>query len=240
VENLLPRNMLKSRQGAIAVGIAALVLATILLLAYLNHYRNSVKSSGAPITVLVAKKFIPKGTTALSLAKNGLFEVRALPKEQLQNLAVTDPAVLHGQVALDDVYPGQQLTTEEFGASPTASALSGVIAGTWRAMSISLDAAHGIIPQAQTGDHVDVYVQVGSSLGLLLPNVLLLSAPNQAAEGTTAPASANYILRVPTDDAPRLAYAAGNGTIWFVLRPQKGARPTRSIFVSGSNIFEAR
>jgi Flp pilus assembly protein CpaB len=240
VEKVLPRGMLGTPRRAIVAGVVALALATILLIVYLNHYRNSVKSSNSTVAVLVATKFIPKGTTALSLAKTGQFEQTAIPKDQLQVGAVTDAAVLHGQVALDDVYPGQQLTITAFGTSATASALSGVLTGTWRAMSFPLDASHGISPQVQTDDHVDVYAQINAVVGLLMQNVLVLAAPNQTAAGTAAPTSENYILRIPSNAAPRFAYASENGNLWFALRGQKDVPKVGQAFVTGSNAFGAR
>src|SRR5690348_2766394 len=106
--------------GAVAVG-----LAIVLLLVYLNHYRSSVKSENSTIPVLSAKVFIPAGTTAEAMAKKNLFEVAAIPKNQLKEGAVTDAAAIHGQVALSDIYPGQQLVATDFGTTATSSALSG-------------------------------------------------------------------------------------------------------------------
>jgi Flp pilus assembly protein CpaB len=242
VENLVPRGLLGTPRRTMIAGVVALVLATILLLVYLSNYRSSVKSSSAPVTVLVAKRFIPKGMTANALAENGLFEVTSVSKDQLKDGAVTDPAVLRGEIAVNDVYPGQQLTTTDFGVTATASGLSSSpdLTGTWRAISISLDSTHGIMPQAQTGDRVDVYAQVGGVMGLLLENVLVLAAPNQAAANTAAPTSGNYIFRVPTGAAPRFAFAAQNESIWLVLRPQSKAGATRPAFVTDANIFGAK
>jgi Flp pilus assembly protein CpaB len=246
MENLLPKGMLGTPRRTLVAGIAALVVATILLLAYLSHYRSSVKSENANAAVLRAKVFIPAGTTALALARQGLFEVASLPKAQLKEDAVTDAATLHGEVALSDIYPGQQLTTADFGATATSSALSGSndllgtsrSTGTWRAMAIKLDDSHGLEPQTQTGDHVDVYVGLGDTVGLLMPDVLVLAAPNQVAAGTSAPTSANYILRVPTKEAARFAFASDNGKIWFVLRPQKGAKSSGATRITSSNLFQ--
>ena len=44
MENLAPGRLLKTRQGTIAIGVAAAVLAAILLLVYLSHYRSSKRS----------------------------------------------------------------------------------------------------------------------------------------------------------------------------------------------------
>jgi Flp pilus assembly protein CpaB len=245
VENLLPKGMLGTPRRTVVAGVAALVLATVLLLVYLNHYRSSVKSASANITVLRAKVFIPKGTTALDLARRGLVEVTAVPKEQLKDGAITDAAVLHNQVALDDVYPGQQLTIADFGVTAISTALSGSAdllgtgkaTGTWRALAVNLDATSGITPQTQTGDHVDVYVEIGSTVALMMQNVLVLQAPNQVAAGTAAPTSGNYILRIPAKKAPNWVYAAQNGSIRFTLRPQKSAKPAGSGSVTSGNVL---
>jgi len=247
VENLLPKGMLGTPRRTVVAGVATLLLAAALLLVYLNHYRNSVKSANSNTPVLRASAFIPAGTTALSLAKQGLFEVTAIPKEQLKEGAVTDAAVLHGQVTLSDVYPGQQLTIADFGVTATSSALSGsadllgtkAATGTWRAMAINLDSTQGISPQAQTNDRVDAYVEMGGVVGLLMQNMLILAAPSQVAAGTTAPVSENYILRVPIKQVPRFAYAADNGKLWFALRPQEQAKPAVSTFITSSNFFKA-
>jgi len=243
---MLPKGMLGTPRRTVVVGVAALVLATILLLAYLSHYRSSVSGATSGVAVLRAKAFIPRGTTALTLARKNLFDITVLPKEQVKDGAVTDAAVLHGQVALDDIYPGQQLTAADFGVTATSTALSGSndllgaskSVGTMRAMSISLDEAHGVAPQVQTGDRVDVYVQVNGSAGLLFADALVLAAPNQAAAGTSAPTSANYIVRVPTKLASRVAFAAEQGNIWFALRPQRDAKPSANNIVSADNFFQ--
>jgi len=245
VENLLPKGMLGTSRRTLIAGVAALVLATILLIVYLNHYRNSVKSENSNLPVLRSTAFIPAGTSTLDLAKKGLWEVTSIPKDQLKEGAVTDAAVLHGEVALNDIFPGQQLTVTDFGVTATSAALSGSpdligegrTEGTWRAMSMSVDEAHGLTPQTQTGDRVDVYVALNGNVGLLMQNVLVLAAPNQSASGTSAPVSGTYILRVPTKLATRFAFANDNGQMWFALRPQEKAKPAGTGFANSGNFF---
>jgi Flp pilus assembly protein CpaB len=247
VENLLPKGLLGTPGRTVIAGAAALILATILLLVYLSHYRNSVKSTNQAATVLVAKSFTPKGTTADEIARKNLFEVTSIPKEQLKDGAVTDAAVLHGQVALDDIYPGQQLTITDFGISATASRLSaapelvgeGAKTGTWRALSLNFDTSHGIIPQAQTDDRVDVYAFINDTMYLFMPNVLVLAAPNQIATNTAAPTSENYILRVPSSQVTKFTYLAETGTLWFALRPQKSAKEPQQKIITAGNILTA-
>jgi Flp pilus assembly protein CpaB len=237
VENLAPSRLLKTRQGTIAIGVAAAVLAAILLLVYLSHYRSSVNGSTEPQTVLVAKRLIPKGTTGAAFAEKNLFDVTTIPKDQLKVGAISDPAVLRGSIAAADIYPRQQLTTADFIAA-SVGALASQLKGNWRAVALpALDAAHGLTPEVQAGDHLDVYGQLNGKIGLLLSNVLVLASPSQAAAGSTAPVSANYILRVPSAKAPKFAYMGQNGTFWLVLRPAIGANGTGSTFVTADNTF---
>ena len=58
----IAQNLFTTRRGSLLVGAAAAVLAGIILLAYLHQYRNSVNSASAPVSVLVAKNLIQKGT----------------------------------------------------------------------------------------------------------------------------------------------------------------------------------
>ena len=240
MENLAPSRLLKTRQGTIVVGVAAAVLAAILLLVYLSHYRNSVKGSTEPVTVLVAKRLIPKGTTGASIATKNLFVVTTIPKGQLKIGTISDPAVLQGTVAAADIFPRQQLTSADFTVASTG-ALAAQIKGTWRAIALpALDAAHGLTPDIQAGDHIDVYGQLGGNLGLLMANVLVLASPTQPAVGSTAPVSGNYILRVPAAKAPKFAYMGQNGTFWLVLRPATGAHGTQAVSLPKESIFETR
>jgi Flp pilus assembly protein CpaB len=237
VENLAPNRLLKTRQGTIVVGVAAAVLAAILLLVYLSHYRNSVKGSTEPVTVLVAKRLIPKGTSGSSIAQQNLFVVTTIPKGQVKLGAISDPAVLQGTVTAADIYPSQQLTSGDF-TTRSVGALAVQLTGGWRAIGLpSLDAAHGLSPDIQAGDHVDVYAQLQSRLGLLLSNVLVLVSPTQATAGSSAPVSGTYIVRVPTAKAAKFAYAGENGKIWLVLRPANKAAQTPPVLEPNNNLF---
>ena len=62
MENILSSKLFTTRRGTIIMGIVAAVLAAIVLLVYLNHYRNSVNGGSQPLSVLVAKSLIQKGT----------------------------------------------------------------------------------------------------------------------------------------------------------------------------------
>jgi Flp pilus assembly protein CpaB len=216
-------------------GIAA-VLAAILLVAYLHSYRSSVKGGTQPMTVLVAKSLIPRGTSGTLIAQQHLYQVTTVPKDQLKDLAISDPAAVNGHVTVADIYPQQQLASSDFTAAPINS-IPAQITGPRRAIAISVDPTHGVGGQVQAGDHVDVYVGIGAQGGnlvkLLASNVLVLSSPSSSGDG------GNVILRVSAGQAGKFAYAADNGRIWLVLRPQAGATPTPPTFVNVGKLITA-
>ena len=231
-------NLLSSRRGMILVGAGAAILAAVLLVVYLNRYRASLKGSGEPATVLVAKSLIQKGAQGNIIGSTHQFQVASIPKDQLKNGALTDPDALRGLVAAENIYPGQQLTLADF--TPTApGSLQSNLTKRYRAISVPLDASHGMIGQINPGDHVDVYVGlnaqgVGGAVPVikkLIDSALVLGTPGAGAS------SGNVVLRAKGPQAAELAFVADNGKIWLVLRPASGARPVNPGFVTAGRIL---
>jgi Flp pilus assembly protein CpaB len=222
-----------SRGGAVALGIAAAVLAGVLLLVYLNKYRDSVRGETADTPVLVAKRLIPKGTSGAEVAKRDQYQAAELPRDEIKAGAIADPAYLNGRVAVNDVLPSQQLTTADF-TEESSGSVTTRLTGPQRAISVSIDNVHGSLSQLTAGDRVDVYVATGggangqSLVKLFRPNVYILAVPgtNEGRELTNTAGGGNLILQVLARDAADFAYAADNMKFWFVLRPASGGSPT--------------
>src|SRR5215831_10844480 len=151
----LVHKLTSTRAGTLALAALAALIAGVAIAVYLNKYRHSINAEGAPVTVLVAKKVIAKGTPGSAIAASGLFQTTTIRESQLRNGALSDPASLRGRVAAQDIYPGQQLTTADFAAGGTTAA--GTLTKAERLISIPLDSAHGLIGTVQAGDHVDVF-----------------------------------------------------------------------------------
>jgi pilus assembly protein CpaB len=236
----IAQNLFTTRRGSLFVGAAAAVLALIVLLAYLHSYRNSVNSSAAPATVLVAKNLIRKGTPGNIIGTNNQFQVASVPKAQLRTGALTDPSALAGRVAVSDIYPGQQLSTAEFAYAPPGT-LQTSITGADRAITLSIDAAHGMIGQITAGDHVDIFIGFNVQgaggtqpvIKLLMADVLVLKAPYTGGSGL-------FTLRAPEQRAAQLAFAADNGRLWLVLRPASGARTVNPGLVNVHTLLNAK
>jgi Flp pilus assembly protein CpaB len=237
--------MFRSRSGALLAGIAAALLAAILLIVYLRSYRSSVNSGKEPVTVLVAKRVIPSGTPAITVAKLNLYQITTVPKDHLADLAISDPGALSGQVTAHDILPGAQLTTADFTTIDTTQ-LRNQIIGRQRAISVPVDTTHGLIGQLVAGDKVDVYVAVGSApatlrepavvaggplVKLLASNILVLVAPGGAG-GAGSSGDSSAVLRVTSQLAAKFAFAAQNAVLYLVLRPANGAAKTAPSFAT--------
>jgi pilus assembly protein CpaB len=225
----LTRRIFATRSGTLAIGVIAAALAALLLLVYLNRYRNNLNAQNAAVSVLVAKSLIQKGTPGDLIGTKSLFQATSVPKAQLKTGALTDPSTLRGLVALTDIFPGQQLTIQSFGAV-RAGAVASQLSAFERAVAIPVDATHGLIGEVQAGDHVDVLVGLSGGTAGSIIKTLLQDVPVLLTTGNS------LTLRVSDAQASRLAWASDNGKIWATLRPPAGARQSTPRIVSLSTI----
>jgi len=237
----LVNKLISTRGGVFLLSALAAVIAGVLILVYVAQYRNSVKAEATPVTVLVAKRAIPKGTSGVVIASTSLYSATTVAQSRLVDGAYSDPASLQGQVAVRDIYAGSQLTAGDF--APASSNLATSLTPHERIVSIPLDSAHGLLGQLQVGDHVDVYAgftvipvdargvplsggQARPVMRLIVANapVATISSKKSAISGGTGTSNVN--LKVSDTEAAELAFAADNGKLWLTLRPSSGAAPT--------------
>lgn len=219
--------LLSSRRSTTLIAVGAAVLAGIVLFAFVQKYR---KHAGAATTspVLISTAFIPRGASADVIASSGMLQRTTVTSSQLKTDAITDPATLHGETAVTNVYPGEQLTAQDFSAGNVS--ITSDLTGTDRAVAVPIDAAHGLVGFVRAGDRVDV---LGSFTGSgaarsgavtpLAENVLVLNAPS-GGSGIGSGSNSDVVLRVSDRVALTLAYAADNGKVWITLRPPVEAK----------------
>jgi Flp pilus assembly protein CpaB len=212
VENISSSKLFTTRQGTILLGVIAAIIAAIALLVYLNHYRNSVTQPA--VSVLVAKKTIPQGTSGDVLAKStGFYEVAQVPKNQVLSGAITDSSTLAGKVALQDITPNSQLTASQFGA---ASGVEQQLNPTQRAVVVALGSPQSVGGQIAAGSHVDVWITTsGQGAGGVTRPISKLLYQNMDVLGVNG---GNVTLRATSKQAGTIIYASTNTQIWLVLR----------------------
>jgi Flp pilus assembly protein CpaB len=236
VENIMSSKLFTTRQGTILLGVAAAVLAAIALLVYLSQYRNSVNNKNQPISVLVAKSLIQKGTPGDVVGTTSLYQVTSIPKKQVKDGAFVDPATLTGKVAATDIYPGQQLTATDFVAANPA-ALTQRLAATQRAVVVSLGSPEEVGGQIGSGDHVDVWIALSAqaSNGVTRPIVRELFQNMYVMNAGTS--GGNVTLRATPKQAGTLIYATQNARIYLALRPTIGSTTTRPPVISANDLL---
>jgi Flp pilus assembly protein CpaB len=233
----LAHKLFSTRGGTLLLAGIAAVLAAVAVLVYVKNYRSSVESGGQAATVLVAKTFIAKGTPGAVVAKEHLFQATQIRESQLRTGAISDPASLAGRVAATDIFSGQQITASAFVVS--AGTVASQLTGAERAITIPIDAAHGLIGTTHSGDKVDVYagfnvVPLGADgkptggtaravLRLIVPNVPVIGVSGVGKNGIGSSGGASSVtLKATPVQASDLAFASDNGKLWLVLRPPSG------------------
>ena len=240
------QKLVGSRRGTIILSIIAAVIAAGLVLVYVGRYRNSVSSVGQPVTVLVARGKIPKGSSGDVIAAKSLYTTTTLRQSQVLEGAFSDPASLRGEVAAVDIAAGSQLKATDF--APVSTNPAGTLTGTQRIVSIPFSGANGLSGELQAGDHVDVYVGFNvvpvSPTGVavaggqsrpvvrrILSDVTVVGQGGKTS-GVLASGDGTISFRVTDDQAAELQFAAQNGTLWLALRPSIGAKTSPPSIVS--------
>ena len=238
------QKLVSTKWGTLAAAAVAALAAGIVLLVYLNQYRDEVNSQSTPVTVLVARGNIPKGTSGSVIATNGLYTAMTIPEGQLLQGAISDPASLRGRVATEEVFDGAQLTATSFVAG--TGSLAGTLTKRERIVSIPLDSAHGLIGGIEKGNRVDIYAgfnvikinpdgtpqsggQTRAMLRLIMSDVPVVAIGSSKRTGS---GPTNISLKVDDVKAAKLTFASDNGKVWLALRPSAGAKSSPPAIVT--------
>jgi Flp pilus assembly protein CpaB len=216
----------------IAVGLAA--LAAILTSVYVVNYKRHVQRGEDKVSVLVAAKDIPAGTTGADIIDQKMLKEQTVPRKAIVAGAISTPDQLARYVATQDVYEGEQVSTRRF-APPSEQGIRAQMKGTQRAYQLPGNADQLLAGTLQAGDHVDV---VGSwelcqncdvvVSRVILRNLLVLRAPAASSDGgavTSAPNSTEFVqLRVTDAQSQKLIWCQKNcvdngGGYHLALRP---------------------
>ena len=220
------KKWLSTRRGTWTLAGVSAALAALILLVYLNQYKNDVNAAVAPSPVLVADRFIPQGTSGTEVATEKLFRPAAVAEQDRRTGAISDASALAGKAAVRPILPGQQITAADFAA--VGDPIRSRIQGTERAVQIPMDKIRGLGGVVKIGDRIDILatfnaVNSGNGVGTpalqpLMRNVRVMQVPQ----------SGSIILQLTDRDAAKLAYAADNAKLWFLLRPPVGAKDSKA------------
>ena len=234
------------RNIGIAVGLAA--LAAILTSVYVVNYKRHVQHGEGKVTVLVAARDIPAGTSGADVIDQKMLEEQTVPRKAVVAGAISSPDQLSQYVATQDVYEGEQVSTRRF-APPQEQGIRAQIKGTQRAYQLEGDPNQLLAGTLKAGDHVDVVGTWGIKnpngdeaivSRVILRNLLVLTPPAGTSGGAkvTSPGSGGETVQLRLTDAQsqKLMWieknSADNGAGWHLeLRP-----PTNSL--DSSNTYQ--
>jgi Flp pilus assembly protein CpaB len=228
------KQFVSTRRGAYTVAFAAAALAGLVLLVFINRYKDDVHADLKPAPVLTADRLIPRGTAAADVIANKLFEATPVATENIKPGAITESAQILGKVSVREILPGQQITAADFAefADPIRSRLT----KRERAIEIPMDKIHGLLGTLRPGDHVDILGAFNSATqnagGVPILHEIVRDIRVMQNNGSSV------ILETTDTQGAALAFASENARLWFLLRPTLGATDSRDITISQDSLIQ--
>lgn len=254
------------KRSVIAVVLAA-VLAVIgcgAVLLYVKGADNRALAGKRAVSVLVAAKRIPAGTTGAQIRSGGYAETVSMPQSSVPNDAMSSLSTSLDKLAVNaDVAPDQLLLRGSFGEPTTTT---GGLALPEGDIAVSVDATGPVDGFVRPGAEVAIFdsfttgngsnVPDGEKLSfgagnhqvtrVLLPKVEVIAVGDKTSTHTTSSDSGNdtttsdqaktLTVAVNQDDAERLIHAVQTGTLYFALLDDNSdVKPGAG--VNNSNLF---
>jgi pilus assembly protein CpaB len=235
--------------------LAVAALGTTLVFVYVNGINNRALADQKPVKVLVTKNLIPAGMSVEDASRLGDFEQKEVAASSVAPNALSDITPLAGQVALSNIYPGEQILRQKFGAPGTTSTLP--IPGDKVAISIQLGDPARVAGFVTPGANVAIYVTMAGTAGgtagsdftrVLLPRAQVIAAgPTTMTQTTSTNAKtgqanteavpkAILTLALSQRDAAKIIYASSKGQLYFALLTSN-SKVTPDTAVGSANLF---
>jgi len=218
----------RARSIAAAIGLA--VLAILLVGFYVSNYKRSVEHSQQNVSVYVAARDIPEGTSGSDVASRYLKQEQVLRQSVVPG-AISNPRQIAKLVANSPTYAGEQVSLSHFSTTATEG-IRGVLRHSLRAVQIAGDPNQTLAGTLRTGDHVDLVANIKIGDGatqrsvarIVLRNLRVLKAPTSSDPGvhlsTATSLSGTPVLLAVTDtQVQKLLYVVENDDWTLELRP---------------------
>jgi Flp pilus assembly protein CpaB len=220
----------RARNLFAAIGLA--VLAALFVGFYVTNYKRSVEHSQQNVTVFVAARDIPEGTSGSDVVSKGYLKQEQVLRQSVVPGAISSEQQVEKLVAAQPTYSGEQISLTRFSSEATQG-IRGVLRGPMRAVQVAGDANQTLAGTLRTGDHVDLVanVKVSSDTSstdrsiarIVLRNLRVLRAPDAGALGsklsTPTGDAASVLLAVTDTQVQKLFYVTKNDDWTLELRP---------------------
>ena len=229
----------------VTLGLAVFIVgAAATYLVVRNSDVGTTTTAAGRVSVLVAEKPIPAGTTGAAAVSEGLVKNKAVDASARPATALTDVSQLAGKTVTLGVSAGEVLTADRFQAAQTRIGTLKIPDGK-TALAVQMNNVPGVAGFAGAGDRVNVYglikpdtdpknPQGASHLILQNTEILNVNGANlAAAQGQPGGTGLVYLLAVTPPEAERLTYRTTFHQLYFSLVSKDaatvGATPGSSI-----------
>jgi pilus assembly protein CpaB len=220
----------RARNLFAAIGLA--VLAALFVGFYVSNYKRTVEHSQQHVTVFVAARDIPEGTSGADVESKGFLKQEQVLRQSVVPGAISSSKQIGSLVASQAIYAGEQISLTRF-SDAAVQGIRGVLRGPLRAVQIAGDVNQTLAGTLRVGDRVDIVanVKIGDSSNqqsisrIVLRNIRVLKAPTSSDIGshlstTTSGGSNSPVLLAVTDtQVQKLFYVVKNDDWTLELRP---------------------
>jgi Flp pilus assembly protein CpaB len=218
----------RARNLFAAIGLA--VLAALFVGFYVSNYKRTVEHSQQHVSVFVAARDIPEGTSGADVVSKGYLKQEQVLRQSVVPGAISSEVQVEKLVAAQPTYAGEQISLTRFSTEATQG-IRGVLRGPMRAVQVAGDANQTLAGTLKTGDHVDLVanVKVGDSSNqrsisrIVLRNLRVLRAADGGSLGpklsSSTGESSSVLLAVTDTQVQKLFYVTKNDDWTLELRP---------------------
>lgn len=213
----------------VTLGLAVFIVGAAATYLIVRNSGNDTATGGAgKVSVLVAAKPIPAGTTGATVISQGMLKGKSVDPAARPATAITDPSQLAGKTVTLGVSQGEILTTDQFQAAQTRIGTLNIPEGK-TALALQLANVPGVAGFAGAGDHINIYGVVkpgddpknpNGAAHLIMQNTEVLNvngATLVATQGQPGGTGLVYLLAVDPAQAEHLIYLASFESLYFSL-----------------------
>ncbi len=220
------------RARNIAVAVVLAVVAALLTGFYVTSYKNNVKHSESHVSVLVASKDIPPGTSAADVVSKHMLSPQQVLQGTIVPGAISDTKEIAGKISTQWIYEGEQVSDRRF--NPVAQAgVQAELKGNMRAFQIEGDGNQTLAGTLKDRDRVDIVATFNykwvdfhggkssssdtlTASRVVLRDIRVLKAPSGPPAGSklTGTLDQKYpvLLAVTDSQAQKLLFITGNAS----------------------------
>lgn len=202
-------------------------LTATAMFVYTTGIESRIRSQQELLPALIVGQPIPVGTSLGAAFSSGLIQIMEVPRQSLPAFAITSVNDSNGAlVALNELQPGQFVTTPNFGEKATNTSALKVPQGML-AVTVMIGEPEKVAAFLQPGSEIAIFgTNEGASgtkiTSVIFPQVTVLAIGNQILADTSgrAPATSSALitLAVTPAQALKLIHATRTTNLYFALR----------------------